>query len=91
MGLVSGLATYFIIWWVCLFIVLPFGVKTQDEVADRRLGTMRSAPAQAQMLKKALATTLLASLLFGAFYYAVEVRGFGLDDLTFLPMPDSLR
>jgi predicted secreted protein len=38
-----------------------------------------------------IATTILATTLFGAYYWAVEIKGLGLDDLTFLPMPDSLR
>ena len=93
MTLVSGLAIYFIIWWISLFIVLPFGVKTQleSDEGDMRLGTMPSAPAKAMMLRKMIATTLLATLLFGLFYWAVEIKGLGLDDLTFLPMPDSMR
>ncbi|MHA1559462.1 MAG: DUF1467 family protein, partial [Alphaproteobacteria bacterium] len=24
-------AIYFVLWWICLFVVLPFGVRTQDE------------------------------------------------------------
>ncbi|PLW77482.1 DUF1467 family protein [Cohaesibacter celericrescens] len=93
MTLASGLAVYFIIWWISLFLVLPFGVKTQAETEgdDMRLGTAPSAPAKAMMLRKILATTVLASLLFGAFYWAVEIMGLGLDDLTFMPMPDDLR
>ncbi|WP_319531686.1 DUF1467 family protein [uncultured Cohaesibacter sp.] len=93
MSLVSGLAIYFIIWWVSLFVVLPFGVKTQAETEgeDRHLGTMASAPARPMIVRKMLATTILAGILFGLFYTAVEVWGLGLDDLTFLPMPDSLK
>lgn len=91
MSLISGLAIYFIIWWVTLFLVLPFGVRTQAELSERRLGTTPSAPARAMMWRKVLATTIVASVLFGLFYWAVEVQGLGLDDLTFLPMPDSLR
>lgn len=93
MGLVSGLATYFIIWWICLFLVLPFGVKSQleSEDSEQRLGTVSSAPAQSMMWRRVVATTLLASLVFSLFYWAVEIKGFGLDDLTFLPMPDSLK
>lgn len=91
MNIVSGLAIYFIIWWISLFVVLPFGVKTQAEMQDQRLGTMPSAPAKAMMLRKVIVTTLLSCCLFAIFYWAVEIQGIGLDDLTFLPMPDSLR
>ena len=27
MSIASGIAIYFIVWWVCLFVVLPFGVQ----------------------------------------------------------------
>lgn len=91
MGLASGLAIYFIIWWVSLFLVLPFGVRTQADEEDVRLGTIRSAPVRSRMAWRVIATTILASILFGIFYWAVEVQGVGLDDLTFLPMPESLK
>ena len=93
MSLASGLATYFIIWWISLFLVLPFGVKTQQEVEghEQRLGTMPSAPASSRMPMRILATTILACIIFATYYWAVEIQGFGLDDLNFLPMPDSLR
>ena len=93
MSVVSGLAVYFIIWWISLFMVLPFGVKTQIEVEghERKLGTVASAPARSPMWGKVLMTTILASILFGLYYWAVEIAGLGLDDLTFLPMPDSWR
>ncbi|WP_319414545.1 DUF1467 family protein [uncultured Cohaesibacter sp.] len=91
MSLVSGLAVYFIIWWLSLFIVLPFGVRTQAEEQDQRLGTTPSAPARAMMIRKAVATTILATILFALFYWAVVIEGLGLDLLSFLPMPDSLK
>ena len=30
----SAVAIYFITWWVCLFIVLPFGVKNAHEAGE---------------------------------------------------------
>ena len=91
MTLVSGIAIYFIIWWISLFLILPVGVRTQAEVEDQRLGTMPSAPVKAMMVRKMLATTVLATVIFGAYFWAIEIKGLGLDDLTFLPMPDSLK
>ena len=91
MSLVSGIAIYFVIWWVSLLLVLPFGVRTQAEAEDQTLGTTASAPVKAMMVRRLLVTTVIASLLFGAYYWAIEIKGFGLDDLSFLPSPDSLR
>ncbi|MCB1491238.1 MAG: DUF1467 family protein, partial [Rhodobiaceae bacterium] len=31
MSIASGVAIYFLIWWLVLFAVLPFGVRTQAE------------------------------------------------------------
>ncbi|MCV6547958.1 MAG: DUF1467 family protein [Cohaesibacter sp.] len=91
MGLASGLAIYFIFWWVSLFLVLPFGVRTQAEEDDVRLGTIASAPAHSRIVWRMMITTLLATTFFATYYWAVEIKGLGLDDLTFFPMPESLR
>jgi len=40
-----GTATYFIIWWLLLFAILPFGVQSQHELDDIVPGTAPSAPA----------------------------------------------
>jgi predicted secreted protein len=44
MSWVTYFAIYFIVWWITLFAVLPFGLKTQDENEDVTLGTVSSAP-----------------------------------------------
>ena len=32
MSVVSGLAIYFVIWWITLFMVLPFGVRRDEQI-----------------------------------------------------------
>ena len=49
------------------------------------LGTDRGAPIKASLGKKAIATTIIAFVLFAGFYYARVVAGIGLDDFPFLP------
>lgn len=44
MQLFTMFAVYFIFWWITLFAVLPFGLKTQQENNDVVLGTIESAP-----------------------------------------------
>jgi predicted secreted protein len=65
-----GLAVYFIIWWIVLFAVLPFGVRTQDEEGTHVPGTPRSAPVQPRLGRKMLITTLVAGVVFALFYWA---------------------
>ena len=81
MSWVTLAAIFFIIWWVMLFAMLPFGLKTQSDSGHVAPGTVASAPAGRHMGKVVLRNTLAALVVFGAFYLIVEVGGFGLDDL----------
>ncbi len=49
--------TFLVIWWLILFMVLPFGAAPPDEV---RKGHASSAPAKPRLLLKLLITTILA-------------------------------
>ena len=32
----TGLAIYFVLWWLVLFVTLPFGVRSQHEDGEAR-------------------------------------------------------
>ncbi len=85
---VTVLALYFILWWLSLFVILPFGVKTQDDEGDVTLGTVSSAPNKPLIIKKMIATTVLSAVLLGFFYWLVVIQGFSIDDIPFFPKPD---
>ena len=81
MTLISSLAVYFIIWWLVLFTVLPFGVRSQHEAGNVTLGTDHGAPDQPQMARKFAITTAIAAVIFAAVYTAFAVFGFSLEDM----------
>jgi predicted secreted protein len=81
MSPLSAAAIYFIIWWVCLFAVLPFGVKSQHETGDVTPGTEHGAPHRPMMLRKLLATTVLATIVFAGVYLYFGILDKSLDDL----------
>jgi predicted secreted protein len=87
MSLVSLVAIYFVVWWVVLFAVLPWGVRTQEEEGDVVLGTARSAPSRPMLLRKALATTVVSAVIVFAFWLAVEHYGLTLESLADLVFP----
>lgn len=65
MPIASSIAIYVITWWLVLFAVLPFGVKNREEMsgADPSFqvpGTDAGAPHKPMLLKKLVATTLVA-------------------------------
>ena len=81
MSLVSSIAIYFVIWWLVLFLVLPFGVKSQDDMNDVAPGTDRGAPHQHYMFRRAAATTVLAAIIFAGVYLFFGVYEMSLEDL----------
>lgn len=86
MTIISGLAVYFIIWWLTLFMVLPWGAKSPHEAGELPVGgNAPSAPIQAHIKVKLLVTTLLATGFFGLFYWLVPAGNMSLNDLWFLP------
>lgn len=63
MGWISWLAVYFILWWVCLFAVLPFGVRNQHDTGEVTKGTEPGAPLLFRLWPKLLATSVLAAIV----------------------------
>ncbi len=71
MSLVSGLAIYFIIWWLVLFTILPIGAHSPHELGqDVDSGHAPSAPVTPRLWMKALVTTVVAGVIFSGMYYA---------------------
>ena len=68
MSTTTMVAVYFLIWWVTLFAVLPWGVRSQQESGDYSAGTDPGAPAMARMASKLVWTTVVATAIFALFY-----------------------
>jgi predicted secreted protein len=61
-------AVYIVIWWLVLFMVLPWGVQSQVERGRTVRGSERGAPVKPLMLKKVVATSVIAAVLLAAGY-----------------------
>jgi predicted secreted protein len=68
MPVATALAIFFLIWWVVLFAVLPWGIKSQHEGQDIAPGTDPGAPTKARVGWKLLWTTLVAIAIYAACY-----------------------
>ena len=92
MNLIFGVAIYFVIWWVLLFAILPWGVRTSEEVGEASdSGFADSAPHRPMLLAKVIATTIVSGLVF-AFIYAIMVHHIiTLDDIPFFPRYDPVQ
>lgn len=91
MNIVLAVAIYFVIWWIVLFAVLPFGIRTQHEAGDVVPGTAESAPVAPRLGRKMIATTIVAAIVFAMIYWLVEGGVVTLDDIPFLPRFEDAR
>jgi len=86
----SILAIYLLFWVMSFFLVIPFGVRTDEEVGAERLpGQADSAPHRFEFGKVALRATLLSALLFGLFYLNYLYGWVGIDQLDWTRRPGS--
>ncbi|MCE7796949.1 DUF1467 family protein [Sphingobium sufflavum] len=68
MPIASMFAIYFLFFFLCLFVVLPFGVRTADEAGVEKIkGQADSAPAHFSVGRTALKTGLIAAIPTGLF------------------------
>ena len=59
-----AVAIFFTVWFVVLFAVLPWGVRSQHEEGGYAQGTDPGAPVAPKLLAKALWTTLVTAVVF---------------------------
>ena len=85
MSLATSIAIYFIIWWVVLFAVLPWGVRSQHEGGGEIApGSDPGAPTIPRLKRKLVWTTIIAALVFALWHVVYTYRLITLDDLVAL-------
>jgi predicted secreted protein len=68
-----AVAIFVTIWWILLFAVLPFGVRSQHETAEIVPGSDPGAPVAPQLVVKAFWTTGLSVVAFVALMWIISV------------------
>jgi predicted secreted protein len=69
----TAFAIYFVIWWVTLFLALPFGIRSQHEDGAGAPGTDPGAPIMSRMGPRLFWNTVASAVIFAiaaAAYYA---------------------
>jgi predicted secreted protein len=61
--------TFLLVWWLVLFMVLPFGARPPDQIEP---GTAPSAPARPRIGLKFLITTLIAAALTALILWLID-------------------
>lgn len=68
---VTGAFVYVVVWWVVLFAVLPWGVRTPERPEP---GMASSAPENPRILRKFMITSVVA-LLVWLVIFGIERSG----------------
>jgi predicted secreted protein len=82
MSVTTAVAIFFLIWWVVLFAVLPWGVRSQHEGGEIVPGTDPGAPAIPNLRWKLVWTTLVSAAIFAACYVVYVEHLVTLEGLT---------
>lgn len=83
MTITSAIVLYSVIWFLTLFLVLPFRMVTQGEAGDVVPGTPSSAPHNADMARKLKITTLIATFLWAVMTAVILSGMIGIRDFDF--------
>ena len=82
MAVSTSIAIYFLIWWVVLFAVLPWGVRAQGEGGAP--GTDPGAPVMTNLKLKLVWTTLVTTVIFAGLFLVYTRKLVSLEDLATL-------
>jgi predicted secreted protein len=81
----TAAAIYFVIWWVVLFAVLPFGVRSHAEAGTEvEAGNDPGAPTVLAMKSKLVWTTVVATILFALCWVVYVYKLVTLEELATL-------
>ena len=84
MKLGSILAIYFLFWAASAFFLLPFGVRTDEEVgAEKIAGQADSAPHRFDIANHVFKATILATVLFLIYFANWHFGWIRVEDLDF--------
>ena len=78
----TGFAIYFVLWWIVLFLTLPFGVRSQHEDGEGAPGTDPGAPIVSHMGRKLIWTTVISAIIFASALLAFNAGYFNIERLS---------
>jgi predicted secreted protein len=78
----TAFAIYFVMWWIVLFLTLPFGVRSQHEDGESAPGTDPGAPIIPGMGRKLIWTTVISAILFAVSYFAYDAGYLNVERLS---------
>ncbi|MCF2905249.1 DUF1467 family protein [Octadecabacter sp. CECT 8868] len=91
MGITSAIVLFAVVWFMTFFIVLPLRMTTQEEAGDVVPGTHKSAPADAQVARKARITTYFALPIWAVLTFVILSGWVSVRDLDWFGRMDPVE
>lgn len=89
MTISAAIVLFLVVWFMCLFVVLPLRIQSQDEAGEVVPGTPKSAPADPQLKRKAVWATI-ATVVIWVPLCAVIISGvITVEDIDFFNRMNS--
>ncbi|MFT4716596.1 MAG: putative secreted protein [Paracoccaceae bacterium] len=85
MNPVSAIVLYVVIWFMCLFVILPLKITSQEEDGNIVPGTPASAPIDPMIKKKAIWVTIMATAIFVPVVIIIISGWISIEDMDFYP------
>lgn len=90
MKFTSIVAIYFLFFAFSVFVLLPFGVRTDEEAGTSKVpGQADSAPQHFHLKRHLLKAVVVAAILFGIYYANWTYGWIGIDALDFYNPPEN--
>jgi predicted secreted protein len=89
MSFTSAIVLYCVIWAILFYMINPLWQTSQSEDGKVTRGTPASAPVDPMIRKKAIITTVIATVLFALAFGTIEFGWLTLDDINFLALPSE--
>ena len=89
MSIASAVVLFCVIWALVFYMINPLWQISQSEDGEVVPGTPASAPVDPMIRKKAIITTVIATVLFVLAYSTIEFGWLTLDDISFLELPSE--
>ena len=78
----TAFAIYFVLWWIVLFVTLPFGVRSQQEDGQGVPGSDPGAPVASRMVAKLIWTTALSAVIYAIAMLAYSAGYLNIERLS---------
>lgn len=79
----SAIVLYLGIWFLTVFVVLPIGLRTQDDEGEVAPGTPASAPANYRFRRMFIKVTIIGTLAWALVVGTIVFSGLSVRDIDF--------